>query len=56
MLASYCSLPTYILSECVLVYMEPRDSSALLAWAARMFSTAAVVIYEQVCVQATGMC
>lgn len=39
---------TYILSECVMVYMEPRDSSALIAWLAKRFSNAVLVVYEQV--------
>jgi len=43
------SLPTYILSECVLVYMEPEHSSAVVRWLAGHFKqAAAIAIYEQV--------
>eukprot|EP01025_Chloroclados_australasicus_P055735 TRINITY_DN6821_c0_g2_i3.p1 TRINITY_DN6821_c0_g2~~TRINITY_DN6821_c0_g2_i3.p1 ORF type:complete len:351 (-),score=45.71 TRINITY_DN6821_c0_g2_i3:426-1478(-) len=42
------TLPTYFLSECVLVYMLPRESNALLNWLASNFPTAAIVIYEQI--------
>ncbi|GAX79303.1 hypothetical protein CEUSTIGMA_g6744.t1 [Chlamydomonas eustigma] len=41
-------LPTYILSECVLVYMEPSDSAAVIKWLAGHFKTAALVVYEQI--------
>ncbi len=37
-----------MLSECVLVYMEPAHSSPVLAWAAATFPNALVAIYEQV--------
>ncbi|GFH18662.1 leucine carboxyl methyltransferase 1 homolog, partial [Haematococcus lacustris] len=46
--AKWLRLPTYILSECVLVYMDPGHSSTLLAWLAAHFACATVVIYEQV--------
>ncbi len=48
------SRPTYILSECVLVYMEPEDSGALLALLGRTFEASQLVVYEQVRPQATG--
>lgn len=51
-LLSLCffSAPTYILSECVMVYMEPEHSSAVVRWLADTFkSAAALAIYEQVC-------
>jgi len=38
--------PTFILLECVLVYMEPDQAAALLAWAAAAFPTAAVLVYD----------
>ncbi|GIL80746.1 hypothetical protein Vretimale_9150 [Volvox reticuliferus] len=41
-------LPTYILSECVLVYMEPSDSAAVVHWAAQTFPNAVMAIYEQI--------
>ena len=40
--------PTLVLAECVLVYMEPQHSAALVAALGRLLSTAALVIYEQV--------
>lgn len=42
------SLPTVLLSECVLVYMTPSQSSNLLRWAAEIFHTAMFINYEQV--------
>ena len=42
------SLPTLLLSECVLVYLEPEDSCAIIAWAARTFKRSVFVTYEQV--------
>ncbi|GLI70953.1 hypothetical protein VaNZ11_016052 [Volvox africanus] len=41
-------LPTYILSECVLVYMEPSDSAAVVRWTAQTFPNAVMAIYEQI--------
>jgi [phosphatase 2A protein]-leucine-carboxy methyltransferase len=37
-----------LLSECVLVYMNPAQSSKLLHWAAETFHTAMFINYEQV--------
>ncbi|GLC52824.1 hypothetical protein PLESTB_000672500 [Pleodorina starrii] len=42
------SAPTYVLSECVLVYMEPQHSNAVAAWAAKTFRNALMAIYEQI--------
>jgi tRNA wybutosine-synthesizing protein 4 len=42
------SLPTYVLSECVLVYMDPAPAAALLARLASVLRTAVVVVYEQI--------
>ena len=42
------SIPTLFLSECVLVYLEPEDSCAVIAWSAATFKRAAFVTYEQV--------
>lgn len=41
-------LPTLLLSECVLVYMTPSQSSNVVHWAAETFPTAMFVNYEQV--------
>lgn len=41
-------LPTLLLSECVLVYMTPSQSSNLVRWAAETFHTAMFINYEQV--------
>lgn len=42
------TVPTYVLFECVLVYMEPEESSALLAHLSSWLQQAMVVIYEQI--------
>lgn len=42
------SLPCFVLSECVLVYLEPEESAALLRQLARALPTAAVALYEQI--------
>ena len=39
--------PTLVLAECVLVYMEPQHSRALVAALGALMPTAALVIYEQ---------
>eukprot|EP00249_Psilotum_nudum_P016643 c25925_g1_i1 orf=83-1063(+) len=41
-------LPTLILAECVLIYLDPEVSRAIVKWAAEKFSTAIFVIYEQI--------
>ncbi|KAG2452241.1 hypothetical protein HYH02_003268 [Chlamydomonas schloesseri] len=40
--------PTYILSECVLVYMDPAQSSPVVGWAGATFPNALMAIYEQI--------
>ncbi len=42
------NLPTYIIAECVLVYMRPEESNAAVRWLGSYFQQAAFVIYEQV--------
>ena len=42
------NVPTLLLSECVLVYLEPEDSCAIIAWAAREFKRSVFMTYEQV--------
>ena len=40
--------PTYVLAECVLVYMEPEDSASVVSWLGHWLCAAAFVVYEQV--------
>lgn len=42
------ALPTLILSECVLIYIDGRQGDALLQWFARTFAHSAVLTYEQI--------
>ncbi|XP_063700821.1 leucine carboxyl methyltransferase 1 [Culicoides brevitarsis] len=42
------AVPTIFLAECVLVYIEPQNSSNLLTWIASNFKSAVFVNYEQV--------
>lgn len=41
-------LPTLVLTECVLVYMTPSQSSGLIRWVAETFHSAMFINYEQV--------
>ncbi|KAF4387218.1 hypothetical protein F8388_008852 [Cannabis sativa] len=42
------SLPTFIIAECVLIYLDPDSSSAVVGWASKTFSTAIFFLYEQI--------
>lgn len=42
------TLPTLLLAECVLVYIESEHCSKLLKWFSSHFSSAFIVNYEQV--------
>ncbi|GAB4861976.1 Leucine carboxyl methyltransferase 1 [Ancistrocladus abbreviatus] len=42
------SVPTFIIAECVLIYMDPEASTAVVGWAAKRFSTAIIFLYEQI--------
>ncbi|KAG6402739.1 hypothetical protein SASPL_134950 [Salvia splendens] len=42
------SLPTFIIAECVLIYLDPESSRSVVSWASRTFSTAAFFLYEQI--------
>lgn len=42
------SVPTLFLSECVLVYLEPEESCAIIAFAAQSFPRSVFVTYEQI--------
>lgn len=50
---SFPSLPTMILTECVLVYMEPDKSENIVRWFGENFHTALFLNYEPVC---TALC
>eukprot|EP00013_Stygamoeba_regulata_P002976 CAMPEP_0177633928 /NCGR_PEP_ID=MMETSP0447-20121125/3099_1 /TAXON_ID=0 /ORGANISM="Stygamoeba regulata, Strain BSH-02190019" /LENGTH=313 /DNA_ID=CAMNT_0019135621 /DNA_START=6 /DNA_END=944 /DNA_ORIENTATION=+ len=41
-------IPTLFLSECVLIYMEPEFSDALISWVGSQFSMVVFVTYEQI--------
>ncbi|MFS7925808.1 putative [Phosphatase 2A protein]-leucine-carboxy methyltransferase [Helianthus anomalus] len=42
------SLPTFIVAECVLIYLDPDSSNAIVEWASRTFPTSVFFLYEQV--------
>ncbi|XP_021755235.1 tRNA wybutosine-synthesizing protein 4-like [Chenopodium quinoa] len=42
------SLPTFIIAECVLIYLDPESSRSIVGWAAKTFSTAVFFLYEQI--------
>lgn len=42
------SLPTFIIAECVLIYLDPDSTRAIVGWASKTFSTAIFFLYEQV--------
>ncbi|KAI4354700.1 hypothetical protein L6164_003546 [Bauhinia variegata] len=42
------SLPTFIIAECVLIYLDPDSSRAIVGWASQTFSTAVFFLYEQI--------
>ncbi|XP_010523102.1 PREDICTED: tRNA wybutosine-synthesizing protein 4 isoform X1 [Tarenaya hassleriana] len=42
------SLPTFIIAECVLIYLEPDSSCAIVNWASKTFSTSVFFLYEQI--------
>ena len=49
-------VPTYILAECVLVYMEPHESAALLKHLGQQLPSAVCIVYEQVPTKDFAMC
>ncbi|WOK95354.1 leucine carboxyl methyltransferase 1 [Canna indica] len=42
------SLPTFIIAECVLIYLDPDPTCAIVRWASKKFSTAVFFLYEQI--------
>ncbi|CAO3563948.1 unnamed protein product [Mortierella alpina] len=42
------SLPTLFLSECVLIYIQPRDSDAIMDWVGANMAASLFVVYEQI--------
>jgi O-methyltransferase involved in polyketide biosynthesis len=42
------SLPTLILTECVMTYMNVEDSDKIINWAASSFPRSIFVCYEQI--------
>ncbi|XP_078431773.1 leucine carboxyl methyltransferase [Wolffia australiana] len=42
------SLPTFIIAECVLIYLDPDSINAIVDWAAKTFSSAIFFLYEQI--------
>ncbi|KAG0090110.1 hypothetical protein BGZ93_008240 [Podila epicladia] len=42
------SLPTLFLSECVLIYIEPKDSDAIVDWVGSNMAASLFVVYEQI--------
>ncbi|CAN6479567.1 unnamed protein product [Victoria cruziana] len=43
-----CSLPTFIIAECVLIYLDPDATRSVVGWASRAFSNAIFFLYEQI--------
>ncbi|KAF9360238.1 hypothetical protein BGX34_007878 [Mortierella sp. NVP85] len=42
------SLPTLFLSECVLIYLQPKDSDAIVDWVGNNMDASLFVVYEQI--------
>lgn len=42
------SLPTFIIAECVLIYLDPDSTCSIVQWASEAFSTAIFFAYEQI--------
>ncbi|KAL9228822.1 hypothetical protein vseg_004360 [Gypsophila vaccaria] len=42
------SLPTFIIAECVLIYLDPESTHSIVGWTSKTFSTAVFVLYEQI--------
>lgn len=44
----FIRLPTLFISECVLIYISPIESSKLISWIGETFDNPSFVIYEQI--------
>ncbi|EPS72573.1 hypothetical protein M569_02182, partial [Genlisea aurea] len=42
------SLPTFIIAECVLIYLNPEYSRSVVRWCSGKFTTAVFFLYEQI--------
>jgi len=42
------SLPTFIIAECVLIYLDPDSIRGVVGWASKTFSMAVFFLYEQI--------
>lgn len=42
------SLPTLLISECVLIYLDPVHSDAIVRWATDSLQLPVFVLYEQI--------
>ncbi|KAI5647501.1 hypothetical protein M9H77_33506 [Catharanthus roseus] len=42
------SMPTFIIAECVLIYLDPDSSRAIVGWASKAFTSAIFFLYEQI--------
>ncbi|OVA04121.1 Leucine carboxyl methyltransferase [Macleaya cordata] len=42
------SLPTFIIAECVLIYLDPDSSRSIVGWASKTFATSIFFLYEQI--------
>ncbi|XP_031503277.1 leucine carboxyl methyltransferase 1 homolog isoform X2 [Nymphaea colorata] len=43
-----CSLPTFIIAECVLIYLDPDATRAVVGWSSKTFSSSIFFLYEQI--------
>ncbi|XP_020263486.1 tRNA wybutosine-synthesizing protein 4 [Asparagus officinalis] len=42
------SLPTFIIAECVLIYLDPDSTRTVVGWASKTFPTSVFFLYEQI--------
>ncbi|KAG0456932.1 hypothetical protein HPP92_022089, partial [Vanilla planifolia] len=41
-------LPTFIIAECVLIYLDPDSTRSVVGWASKTFSVSVFFVYEQI--------